>query len=351
LKESIFKIIANLAYHLGLWRLLYALHPIVRRKYLLTVLTFHRVIPKEQSKSFVANYDKGYDNRSYEILLEELSRYFDFINLGSFIEFACGEKKLSRHSLLITFDDADSDFTKYAAPILLENKWPAVIFAPTAYINSNDVFWHLKITNMMHQMDNSTWQILKQRKTLFPEGIQDILDKYNSYEKSRYLPICSFFLNYLDKQRDDEIFAIVDKFVKLTGDSYTLGIQCMGWEDLKSLENRGIRIESHTVSHRKMIHLDDNEALAELKDSKSVIESKLDKRVKAFCYPAGSYNDNVAKLAGEAGYKVAFITHRGKVRYPLEGLDLFKIPRNTIDVSNKIEMNWEIARLLIKDNS
>jgi len=349
MKVLIYKMIALIAYHLRLWRLLYILYPIFRGKYILTVLTFHRVIPEELTKSYTANYDKGYDNKLYERLLKELNRYFDFIDLDDFIKYASGGEKLSRHSLLITFDDADSDFVTYAAPILIKNNWPAVIFTPTAYIGSDNVFWHLKITDMMHQMDNPTWQVLKQHKHVFPAEIQDVLDRRDTYDRFLHYSLCREFLVYLDKQKDDDIAAIVAKFVELIGKPYTLGIKCMGWEQLKELEQYGIKIESHTVSHRKLIHLNDNDALGELIASKSAIESKLKKQVKALCYPAGSFNDNTLKLASKANYKVAFSTRNGKVRYPLSGLDLFNIPRNTIGGNNRIEMNWEIGKLLLKE--
>ena len=349
MKPLIYKIVAYVAYYLQLWRLLYALFPIIRRKHILAVLTFHRIVPNEYTGSFVAYYDIGYDNRLYERLLEELNFYYDFIGLDDFIKYASGEKKLTGHSLLITFDDADSNFVAFAAPILFRNNWPAVVFAPTAYIGPNDVFWHLKVTNMMYQMDNLKWQILRQHKLIFPAEIQDILNRYDTYYNYLHYLLCKEFLLYFNKQKEDDIQEIIAKFDELTGGSYSLGIKCMNWEQLMELEQHGIKIESHTVLHRKLIHLNDEDALIEMRASKSAIESKFNKQVKALCYPAGSYNDEIMKLTSRTNYKVAFATCRGKVQYPLRGLDLFRIPRNTIGGNNRIEMNWEIGKLLIKN--
>jgi peptidoglycan/xylan/chitin deacetylase (PgdA/CDA1 family) len=349
MKAIIYKIIACTAYYLGLWRLLYSLYPIIRKRYILTVSTFHRITPKERVKSLVANYDKGYDNKLYEYLLEELNRYFDFIDLDDFIKYVSGEEKPVRHSMLITFDDADSDLAAYAAPILIKNKWPAVVFAPTDYIGSNKVFWHLKITNMMYQMDDSRWQVLKKRKDIFPMEIQEILDRHNTYDNSLHRPICGEILTCLDRFKDVDIYVIIDKFEELIGGIYSLGIKCMNWEQLIELERHGIKIESHTASHRKLTHLDDKDALTEMTASKSIIETKLNKQVKALCYPAGACNSNTEALSIRANYKVAFTTKRGNVQYPLNGLDLFKIPRYTIGGNNRIEMSWEIGKLLIKN--
>jgi len=351
MKVKIYKIFAHAAYYLRLWRLLYWLFPIFNKKYILTVLTFHRIVPRESTKSFVAYYDIGYDNKLYECLLEELNRYYDFIDLDNFIKYASGKEKLARHSMLITFDDADSDLITYAAPILYKNNWPAVVFAPIAYVGSDDVFWHLKITDMMYQMDNTKWQILKKQKHIFPEEIQTILDKHDTYEDCLHLPLCRDFLVYLNRLKDNDIQALITSFEKLIGGTYSLGIKCMNWEQLAQLEQHGIKVESHTVSHRKLIYLDDEEVLTELTKSKSAIEAKFNKQVAALCYPASAHNGKTVELSSKAYYKVAFINKYGNVRYPLRDLDLFKIPRNTISGKNKIEMDWEVGKLLIKNNA
>jgi len=351
MKAITYKILAHVAYYLRLWRLLYWLFPIINKKHILTVLTFHRIVPRESTKSFAAYYDIGYDNKLYECLLKELNRYFDFINLDDFIKYASGEEKFTRHSMLITFDDADSDLITYAAPALYRNNWPAVVFAPIAYIGSDDVFWHLKITDMMYQMDNAKWQILKKHKHIFPGEIQNILDKHDTYKNCLHLPLCRDFLVHLNRLKDNDIQVIIAGFEKLIGGTYSLGIKCMNWEQLAQLEQHGIKVESHTVSHRKLIYLDDEEVLTELKKSKSVIEGKFNKQVTALCYPAGAYNSKTTDLTSKAHYKVAFTNTKDNIRYPLRDLDFLKIPRNTFGGKNKIEMNCEIGKLLIKNNA
>ena len=108
---KIFKnLTAFIFYYLRLWLLLYLIIPIFRKKYLLEVITFHRIIPKEKVKIFSANYDIGHDQHNYEIILKEISKYFQIINLDEYIDYILGAKKLNKHSILITFDDADSDF-------------------------------------------------------------------------------------------------------------------------------------------------------------------------------------------------------------------------------------------------
>jgi len=141
---------------------------------------------------------------------------------------------------------------------------------------------------------------------------------------------------------------IVDKFEKLTKKSYSLEIKCMSWEQLKQIDKLGIAIESHTVTHRKLENIKEEDVVAELKDSKEQINSKLKKEVVAFCYPAGSHNNATAELTRKAGYKIAFTTRPGIIRYPLENIDLFKAPRLSINGKDKFDIDFEIGRLIFK---
>lgn len=340
-----FSIIAN---YLGLWRLLYWLYPIIAQKYILGAMTFHRVIPREKAKGLIANYDIGQDQQEYETILAELSHYFDFVGLDDFVSLVSGEKQVTKHSLLITFDDADHDFMEYALPLLKEEGWPSVVFAPTGYIDTDERFWHLRISNMMSQMDDSIWQKIVRHKSAFSDNIQRIISKYPRYYDSMCYPICRDLIAYLNGIRDDDIIAMIDKLDDIVGMSYTLGIKCMDWDHLRSLEDSNIAVEAHSITHRKLNYLSESDVLVELQGSKSAIESALSKCVQAFCYPAGSYNESIGAMVESVGYKVAFSTESGLCNYPLTNSKMFSIPRFAIEGTSKTEIGLKIGKLILR---
>jgi len=86
------------------------------------------------------------------------------------------------------------------------------------------------------------------------------------------------------------------------------------WGDLRKLERRGIAIGSHTVTHTELTLLDDSEALAELRDSRAILERKLGHPVQWFAYPAGREDPRVVQLVREAGYVLAVTTQPGAVQ-------------------------------------
>jgi peptidoglycan/xylan/chitin deacetylase (PgdA/CDA1 family) len=83
------------------------------------------------------------------------------------------------------------------------------------------------------------------------------------------------------------------------------------WTLLHALEERGIEIASHTVHHRDLTRLPVREALAELSQSRRVLERELGHPVQWLAYPFGRFDERVQELARRAGYVLATTTQPG----------------------------------------
>jgi len=69
---------------------------------------------------------------------------------------------------------------------------------------------------------------------------------------------------------------------------------------------KNFEIGSHTINHPELTHIEQADALAEIVDSKIILEQKfLGKEIKSFCYPKGRYNKKIKNMVIEAGYKEA----------------------------------------------
>jgi peptidoglycan/xylan/chitin deacetylase (PgdA/CDA1 family) len=80
------------------------------------------------------------------------------------------------------------------------------------------------------------------------------------------------------------------------------------WKQLPKLEQRGVEIGSHTISHRALTTLSDEEALRELVVSRRVLERRLDHRIPWLSYPIGYHDARIVRLARRAGYRLATTT-------------------------------------------
>ena len=88
----------------------------------------------------------------------------------------------------------------------------------------------------------------------------------------------------------------------------------LDWAELAELEQGGIRIESHGISHRPLADLEVDEAAREIALSKLRLEERLGRPVRAFAYVKGSeahYKPVHLSLLRQAGYEVAFTSVSG----------------------------------------
>jgi peptidoglycan/xylan/chitin deacetylase (PgdA/CDA1 family) len=83
------------------------------------------------------------------------------------------------------------------------------------------------------------------------------------------------------------------------------------WRQLRLLEERGVEIGSHTVSHYPLTTLSSEQAYAQLRSSRRVLERRLGHRVPWLAYPIGDYDSRIESLARRAGYRLAVTTESG----------------------------------------
>jgi peptidoglycan/xylan/chitin deacetylase (PgdA/CDA1 family) len=97
------------------------------------------------------------------------------------------------------------------------------------------------------------------------------------------------------------------------------------WNELAAVEQEGIRIESHGISHRPLADLEVDEAAREIAVSKLRLEERLGRPVRAFSYVKGSeahYKPVHLSLVRQAGYDVAFTAVSGSNSLDTDPLQL-----------------------------
>jgi peptidoglycan/xylan/chitin deacetylase (PgdA/CDA1 family) len=96
------------------------------------------------------------------------------------------------------------------------------------------------------------------------------------------------------------------------------------WGNLRALEQRGICIGSHTVTHSELTLLSDRQASAELRHARRILEHHLGHPVQWLAYPAGREDARIVNLARNAGYVLAVTTHPGAEQSATKSLELHR---------------------------
>jgi peptidoglycan/xylan/chitin deacetylase (PgdA/CDA1 family) len=100
------------------------------------------------------------------------------------------------------------------------------------------------------------------------------------------------------------------------------------WDQIHHMERSGIfRIGSHTLSHPRLATVDGNLARQEISASKHVLEERLGRPVRLFCYPYGNLNREVVSMVRDAGYTLGVVTPPRPVprsQYTLPRIGIYK---------------------------
>jgi peptidoglycan/xylan/chitin deacetylase (PgdA/CDA1 family) len=105
------------------------------------------------------------------------------------------------------------------------------------------------------------------------------------------------------------------------------------WKLMRELDGGALRFEAHTVTHPNLLALQEEEAAAEIAGSKTELEERLGRGVRAFCYPAGLFSEREVRIVAETGFEVATSCEPGVVG--MHG-DRLRLPRIQVDARDSL---------------
>lgn len=300
------------------------------------VLTYHRVLPRSARQASFSHDAIIVAPEVFEQHLATLKRYFSCLDINEFFS------RLQRHDFsgpaqcLITFDDAWRDNHTYALDILKRCNTPAVIFVPTDYIGSGDLFWQEKMGHFVNQI------CLR-----FPETAMEILGRYGW----GHIPALA------DEQRIDEIksavrmiktkeYPEIDHILEELENTLDGSVTDYGPDtylsvaQMREMMSHGVSFQSHGCSHRVFPRLPPQKLHDELVGSARWLNEQLGSQPMAIAYPNGDHSTAVQQQTADAGYGLAFTTIGGYVDQTSDAYKLKRINLNDNAAGNE-------ARLLL----
>ena len=100
-----------------------------------------------------------------------------------------------------------------------------------------------------------------------------------------------------------------------------------------------VDFQPHTMFHPILTMCNDDEAKAEIFNSKRTLEQDYEINIYSFSYPNGNYSDREIEFCKQVGFSCAITTDYG---YNDQNTDLFKLKRFPVDTTN------DINELLVK---
>ena len=205
---------------------------------------------------------------------------------------------------------------------------------PENYVASVPIFmYHFILDDYGNNMDVENFMkpstLEQQIKYIVDNNYQTIfeneLDKLYKYTKPVALTFDDCFVYFYNNA-----FPIIKKYkVKVTLNliyNYMNGENYLTDAQVKEMLDSGlVSIESHTLSHKELTTLSNEEERKQILDSKKKFEEKFGVELSTICYPVGDYNQETINIAKEQ-YKFG-LAMTGGVYHTNIHTDRYKIPR------------------------
>jgi peptidoglycan/xylan/chitin deacetylase (PgdA/CDA1 family) len=289
------------------------------------VLMYHRVLPDDARAQTWSHPAIVVSRRTFERQMQMLSRHFRVLSAEEFQkQFEAG--RFEPRSCLVTFDDGWIDTYTEAWPVLRRYDLPALVFLPSAYIGTGEVFWQERLGRLVHAVgqrgQNDQALAARARPVLADFGLEAALGMTSDTARLGIMDLVR------SKKREHtwDPSAAVRAIAALVPDVDTSDSidRFIDWDQAREMAQGGVSFGSHGDSHRLLTTLTPEEVQKEVRISSAHLERSLGARPVAFCYPNGDWNRGVARAVAKR-FALAFSTRRGRVDATSE--DRFAIRR------------------------
>lgn len=266
-----------------------------------------------RDKALIVTYHRFGENsdglntsaRVFRQQLDYLTSHYRLVPLSKLIECLASDNDLPPGLAAITIDDGYRDAYEIAFPILQQYQAPATLFVVTDFLERKTWLWTDKLRFLTAQT----------RATRLETTINDCLLQLQLSGRASRLEAAARVNSHLktlpDEAKEDAIKRIASSLRVEIPDLPTDDYDSITWEQARAMDSAGIEIGSHTVTHPILTNINDERLKAELRESKSKLEARLDRKVELFCYPNGNYDARVKRAAETAGYRLAVTIEAG----------------------------------------
>lgn len=253
--------------------------------------------------------------------LQFIKKHFQVITLDEALLLTESKLPLNKRYALLTFDDGYVDNFEEAYPVLKEEGISAVFFIPTDYVDSDLIPWWDEIAWMLKNTTKKEFCFGKERTFYLNNSVLDKVIR-------NFLTVIKSDL----RSMDDKMLELKEKL----DCEYTVNPKdkslFVSWEQIKEMKTGGMAIGSHTCSHRILTHIDKENQLLELEQSKQCLEQHLGCNIDSVAYPVGqsnTFNDDICRMTEKLGYKMGFSFTNAINDLPVEST--YRISRLGVD--------------------
>ena len=296
----------------------------------LSILIFHRVLAQVDPL-----FPEEVDAARFDVICGWLRRWFNVLPLDAAVR-RLRDGSLPRRAAAITFDDGYADNHDIALPILKKHGLPSTFFIATGFLDGG-CMWNDTVIEAIRRCERSELSLDEAVPGTHP--LSSASDRRGLIDRLlpaiKHLPLA-------------ERRAAAHRVTLSCGVSPSAALM-MTSAQVQGLHRAGMQIGAHTVNHPILAVLDEQEAHAEIAQSKQRLESLIDKQVTLFAYPNGrpakDYSASNVDTVRRCGFDAAVSTGWGAAR---SSSDLYQLPRFTPWDRARVRFGMRLASNLLR---
>ncbi|MEZ4681886.1 MAG: polysaccharide deacetylase family protein [Caldilineaceae bacterium] len=247
------------------------------------------------------------DAKHFDLQMAYLKTSMHPVSVDDVLESISFQLELPQHAVLVTFDDGARSIYDIGLPILQKYDIPAVVFVIADLIGTNHPFW---------------W-----------DEVEQLIDGGGWCGENMELA-ASELVRQLKKIDDNQRLATIAELQR-TAISSAEPVSQLRSEELQIMEQVGVTIGNHTLTHPCLNQCTDKKIRHELTIAHDKLTSTLGHPPVAFAYPNGDWDERAERVLVELGYQAGFLfDHRLSSMPPKHPL---RISRVRVDSTTSME--------------
>jgi peptidoglycan/xylan/chitin deacetylase (PgdA/CDA1 family) len=249
--------------------------------------------------------------------METLARDWSPLSLTDLVE-GFNRRRLPERALAVTFDDGYADNLDVAAPIMLEHGIPATLFVATELIDAGGPLWwdelasllleraQLPATLTLSSCNGQRWSIPPVAADELRAGVSTQPWEARPGTRLRVFYEIWLALRALDAQTRE---AALEEIAEWADAPRPAGRVLLWWDRLREfVALPGFGLGAHTLTHPALPSCSSEDARAEIAGGADRLRERVGVEVEQFAYPFGAWNQSLARLIAELGFRAAYTT-------------------------------------------
>jgi peptidoglycan/xylan/chitin deacetylase (PgdA/CDA1 family) len=283
------------------------------------VLIYHDILPPGFPQDNPL-FGMSVSTDEFEWQLEYLQRHYNPITFQQLLEWLLADGWLPPRPVLITFDDGHKNNYQFALPALTKRNMSAVCFVVAENLGLKQLTWFEDAYYRLMFSPSTMWKVRNGERW-------DLSDKkQRTAACGRFFTVCR---NLSESEQQQELASLREQLpVQPVDGKFPGRFEFLSVEDLQAMQQHGIEIGAHTMTHPILAQLEPDASNREIALSKSRLQEQSGIPVRGFAYPFGApqldFTHREQDYVRQSGFSLAFAGEGGLVK---RGSDPFNLPR------------------------